>query len=267
MSANFFSTPKNSISLVTPTPKIKVIGNISSPSLSILPIDFGNLTQEQQSGALVYFVNTVGLPLPFVSVKTTIKAVQSGSGNPAPNNIRPISGWTGANIYVSPTQDVADATVYSVTWTEQGTIYGGTIDFTTGELIVTHKCVDMGDYNWTYDRSYLRFQHTFDDIKNLTARTLVMESSMFVCISDGRPVAQVPDKSFYSGSNVVNVKYSAMNGNTNAFKTAVTGQKIVYPLEIPNRIQLTPTQVKTLEGQNNVWSDCGEVDVTYYARA
>lgn len=35
------------------------------------------------------------------SVKVAITPVQSGSGDPSPDNVRPISGWTGANINVS----------------------------------------------------------------------------------------------------------------------------------------------------------------------
>ena len=52
-------------------------------------------------------------------------------------NICPISGRTGLSVYVSPTQDVADATTYAVDWTsEAGTVYGGTLDVVTGVLTV-----------------------------------------------------------------------------------------------------------------------------------
>lgn len=50
-----------------------------------------------------------GLPAPIASFKTnvggyplevvsSVEAVQSGSGNPSPDNVRPITGWAGANV-------------------------------------------------------------------------------------------------------------------------------------------------------------------------
>ena len=50
-------------------------------------------------------------------------------------NICPIAGFTGANIYVSPTQNQGDATTYTFDWTSAaGTVYGGTLDAVTGKL-------------------------------------------------------------------------------------------------------------------------------------
>ena len=50
-------------------------------------------------------------------------------------NVCPISGSTGLDVYVSPTQDVADATTYSEDWTSQaGTVYAGSIDIVSGAL-------------------------------------------------------------------------------------------------------------------------------------
>lgn len=49
-------------------------------------------------------------------------------------------------------------------------------------------------------------------------------------------------------------------------KTAsdITGQ-LVYPLAQAQTYQLTPTQIHALLGQNNVWADCGNVEVQYKA--
>lgn len=43
---------------------------------------------------------TDALAEPAVDLVVTIAPVQSGTGTPSPANVRPISGWTGANIYV-----------------------------------------------------------------------------------------------------------------------------------------------------------------------
>ena len=41
--------------------------------------------------------------------------------------------------------------------------------------------------------------------------------------------------------------------------------QFVIPLATPQTYQLTPTEVKTLLGSNNVWADSGDVTIEYYA--
>ena len=66
---------------------------------------------------------------PMLCVDNTVKPFSPYS------NICPISGWTGAKVYVSPTTDPADATVYTIDL--DGTRYGGTLDVLAGKLTVT----------------------------------------------------------------------------------------------------------------------------------
>lgn len=51
-----------------------------------------------KSGDIVTFDN--GEDLPLASLKTTIVPIQSGSGDPSPSNVRPISGWSGVHVSV-----------------------------------------------------------------------------------------------------------------------------------------------------------------------
>ena len=44
-----------------------------------------------------------------------------------------------------------------------------------------------------------------------------------------------------------------------------TDIEVVYELATPLTYQLTPQEVKTLKGQNHVWCDAGDVDLTYVA--
>ncbi len=44
-----------------------------------------------------------------------------------------------------------------------------------------------------------------------------------------------------------------------------TGAQVVYKLASATTYQLTPTEVTTLLGTNNIWADCGPVDVDYRA--
>ena len=49
------------------------------------------------SGTVASFSDSIGLPL--VDCTVFIDPVQSGTGDPSPTNVRPISGWTGCNVY------------------------------------------------------------------------------------------------------------------------------------------------------------------------
>ena len=44
-----------------------------------------------------------------------------------------------------------------------------------------------------------------------------------------------------------------------------TPLSVVFSLNTPQTYQLTPTQVKTLLGYNNIWTDSGTVEVQYLA--
>ena len=41
--------------------------------------------------------------------------------------------------------------------------------------------------------------------------------------------------------------------------------QIVYKLDTPYTVQLSPYQLSTLKGINNVWSDCGDTTISYIA--
>ena len=49
------------------------------------------------------------------------------------------------------------------------------------------------------------------------------------------------------------------------FKAIVTGQQFIVRLAAPITYQLTPTEVRTLLGTNNIWADTGNSDVEYRA--
>lgn len=42
------------------------------------------------------------------------------------------------------------------------------------------------------------------------------------------------------------------------------GAQVVYELATPVTYQLTPTQINTLQGQNNIWADTGNISLEYY---
>ena len=49
-----------------------------------------------------------------------------------------------------------------------------------------------------------------------------------------------------------------------AFKTAVTGQTLVYELAEPYTIQLTPEHIRLFKGTNNISCNTGDLTIKYY---
>lgn len=223
------------------------------------------MIENSASGAIASFSD--GANLPVSELLVGIEAVQSGSGDPSPENIRPISGWTGANIVVSPTLDAQDGTTYSISWqTEVGTVYGGTLDVTTGVLTINMGYVDLGTLNWTKINTtspHWRFWAILNSANPLG--TLI--SSQYIQVT---PTAQ------YTGSQGVATQTSGTNTlvmvsdenytDKTAFKTSMSGVQLVYELATSQTYQLTPVEVQTILGENNIFADCGDIEnVTYRA--
>lgn len=207
------------------------------------------------------------------SIIASITPVQSGSGDPSPSNVRPITGWTGANIYVSPTQDQQDATVYNVDWTSAaGTVYGGTLNVVTGKLTVTKAKIAFGNVStlsWTKSTSYpggfycswTGWAGSIENNYNVTFK----ENKPFIC-SHAKSVADIADyvsgTCFSDGS--CNIRVMNPSTTVDQWKDYLTTQystgtpvEICGELETPIIYQLTGQQVTALVGQNNVWSNFG----------
>lgn len=123
------------------------------------------------------------------------------------SNICPISGRDEVNVYVSPTTDKEDGRTYEIPL--GSTVYGGSLDVTTGALTVTRA--------------------------NIAS---------------------------YDGETINEPWISSMDAYTEG-GTPTTGAQVVYPLSEPEIVQLDPIEVKALIGTNNVFSDSGDVSLTY----
>lgn len=212
-----------------------------------------------QTGAIVSFADGDGHKLKNLTIN--INSIQSGSGTPSPDNVRPISGWMGANIVVSPTLNAGDGTTYAISWqTEAGTVYGGILDVTMGILTVD-KVLLSGNYYYstrtaTYDQG--RFVYTVGTIKPTT-----IISSHF---SMSAPSGTVGRCSHTANGIYFNAPHNAFADTTNdavAQWIAENQVQFVSMLETPVTYQLTSVEILSLFGQNNIWADTGDVSVTY----
>ncbi len=134
-----------------------------------------------------------------------------------------------------------------------GTYYGGTLNAVSGVLTVTHALVDLGDLTWGY----------YDNLVFFASFNLAKKPSNCICskYADFGSVAygvfkdNAPDKSIsiQSNDNYINIKDLAYTDAT-TFKTAMSGVQLCYELATPQTIQLTPKQLETLVGQNDVFA-------------
>lgn len=212
--------------------------------------------------------------IPVKDLKVAIEPVQSGSGDPSPTNIRPISGRNGAEVTVSPTTDAADGTTYPISWqTEAGTVYGGTLDVTSGVLTVDRAIKDMGTFGWgmaTVNGITVFRDNPIASLIPEGANNAISSAYKWV---NGMPKLTgangngtfVPRTNYWSSSNLRTVVRDDRFSDTASFTAAVTGQTICYKLATPQTYQLSPIEVSTLLGQNNIWANCGDVDVEYRA--
>lgn len=189
-------------------------------------------------------------------------------------NICPISGWTGLSAYVSPTFNAQDGTTYLVDWTDEaGTVYGGYVDLVTGEVWQTWDYVALDTLKWerfggngVFYNSSIRRKAGNPIYSNILTPTLTADSGY---------TAVEPTQIFYYKTNTTYKNYlmthnSDFVGNLSGYrqwmKDTYPGAIAVYELETPILLTtLTQTQLKTLHGTNNIWSNAnGNVEVQYW---
>lgn len=146
------------------------------------------------------------------------------------------------------------------------TVYGGTLDVTGGKMVVDRAMVDLGTLNWQYD--------SVADFKNFWAYGFTViapppnngKKANILCSN----YKTITANEGYLGTELVGIAvainqrlfvYDPNYSDASVFKTAMSGVQLCYELATPLEITLTPTQIDTLLGTNNIWSDAGSVKV------
>ena len=198
------------------------------------------------------------------------------------SNVCPITGHTSGMIIVSPTSNPADGTIYLVQWqTTAGTVYGGTINATTGELTV----------NW--------WSFTVDENSTLTTKANRTNTTRFGVETDHDYMAidgvtadekyikcdRLPSQKAVYSSDILGVSIPMNRSDAAKYRIYISIPKvsaaddtsihawleenplqIIYQLNDPVTYQLTATEIETLAGTNNIWSSTGDISVTYMRR-
>lgn len=157
---------------------------------------------------------------------------------------------------------------YNISLSNAGTVYGGMLDAVGGELTVDRKSVLV---DGTQDIRASQVQRFFVSIAN--AREITTENQ-------GTDASVISERfKSYTWSGLAQATGCApVYGFGIAFRdpaiTTISAWKeffqnnptrFVYMLANPITYNLTPAEVKSLLGINNIWSDAGDVDVEYRA--
>lgn len=277
---------------------------------------------------------------PLKACTVEINPVQSGSGTPSPSNIRPISGWSGANIAnISDVNAVeyfkgltlgtyAFIEMSSLSWSEQAdgifrtsvprtygtgnfnllssryTTYTGAhstvsniqnlVNINGNGLYVnsgsaTFFCADSAYTDETVFKNSLQGVYLLYQLANPTTPTITPTQFNTLLTAFGLngymiPVSwQTEAGTIYGGeldvtSGVLTVTdgyIASYDGETLPSTwisdrdvyaegtTPTTGAEVVYKLATPTEVSLTPTEITTLYGNNNIWADSGDMAITY----
>lgn len=216
-----------------------------------------------------------GNPLTFNAVSAAMQAlrvdfspVQAGSGQPSPDNVRPISGWTGMTALVN-------GSVKSVSWEpDAGTVFGGYVDQITGELVVQNLMVNLSGLSWR--------------LRNSSAPYIYSASFSEDYLTDGVPASEQLCNLFpvqyvtgWSGAETgyCNLyRYGPSTPSSDLVYLAFTdistvedltawlntnNVQVCYRLKTPASYQLSPQTIRSMRGRNTISADGDTVSATY----
>ena len=151
------------------------------------------------------------------------------------------------------------------------TVYGGQLNVLTGELTIDRQIVDLGSLTWTRtDNSIIDVGYWFHanisdkmatgETINSNYRTAPYKSVTQLVNAEGSAVDKVAvEAGGEVGYRIIDSSYT----DATAFKTAMNGVQMCYFLATPQTVQLTPQEVNSILGQNNISADTGDVDIVY----
>lgn len=183
----------------------------------------------------------------------SIDPIQEGSGDPSPENVRPISGRTGLTVSHSGA-DTSDPATISVNWeTEAGTVYGGNIDIVSGKLTVDRVMFSRNTSTMNNQESYPGWKNTgITDvigagIQRNDYRALGNIGTLFGINTSG------------SSTGSIYLPTSRYGKTQSEWIAEAIDVQILFDAVNPIEYQLTPQEVRTLLGDNNIWADSGNI--------
>lgn len=248
-----------------------------------------------------------GAARPALSLVSQISAVQSGSGDPSPDNVRPITGWgavrlmhSGRNMIRYPyidgtTGDTITKNGLTITFVADGSVHVvGTASTTTfvnlcslpglSESNITEGSTVAGitatDCRYTYANGLVTIRIAGGATVDKTYYPMLTTSgaTAFEPYDGVTLTAELPE-TVYGGTidwltGVLTVTHGHIeayagedvpDGWVSSVGALTDGAQVVYPLAEPYTIQLDPQTLDMLRGYNTLWCRTGSTAVGYVA--
>jgi hypothetical protein len=157
-------------------------------------------------------------------------------------------------------------TPQTVTTDLDRTVYGGTLDVTTGVLVVDRASVDLGTLDWRFESATnSMITSALTDLKKTTSDDVAIDalSPMSQVIPASQRVA-ISGCRIYAFANSTDVPFRDTGyTDATAFKASVNGLIFVYAIATPQTYQLTPQELLSVLGTNHISTDAESVEVVY----
>lgn len=157
-----------------------------------------------------------------------------------------------------------------ISWqSETGIVYGGTLDVLSGELSVDRYAEDLSQKSWKVRYTGNEHITLSTSLTNAYPRAkgnqIISENYALDSVAGASRLSD-PDNvniGLYWYNNAASLKLAVIYvvANVNVIPSGL----VVYPLAEPITIQLTPQQLFTLKGINNIWSNTnGQTEVKFW---
>lgn len=214
------------------------------------------------TGSLITFNSVGGTTL--TKVLVSMSPQQSGSGYPAPDNIRPITGYSQVELFQSG-EDTSDYTSTVITFpTPPSTVYGGALNITTGELIVNYAYgrvqtmtgISTGTYPFVWGSTASMGIPVTVSSASLLCNTLRPRTNIYDTVELGY-------SSYVAPNGVIRLRLPGITTVADA-NTWLSNNPTYFCYEIaPTTYNITAVQINSISGENNIWCDAGNLTVEY----
>lgn len=152
---------------------------------------------------------------------------------------------------------------YNISFGDAGTVYGGTLDVTSGMLTVEYGLFTFTNQTWTMVNSttYRYYNANFAEGRFNNDANVI---SNWLPNAVGGSAPQFLQSGDVNNHNIYIYHADAIDASITdaaSLKAYITSNplQVVYKLQNPISIQLDPVSVASLLGNNNIWSDTGSV--------
>ena len=148
---------------------------------------------------------------------------------------------------------------YPITFpSETGTVYGGYIDPINGELVVDRVL-------WQKNTATMNNNKDYPGWNNAGVREIIGGNVSNSYDDQKMNIGKIFGINTIGTNDILFLSIRDYGKTQTEWQALALDVQIVLPLATPIHYPLTPTEITSLLGQNNIWADCGDTSVTYRA--